>query len=226
MERFIAFHVFSFFEWISLITLGLVMFRHPIRTYRLNIGLISLLITVCSYVLRDILGIVRLAPFIQLGILIVFFIFIFRIRYLFAGLMASFGYLGYVNVQIALYYVMKSFSFFHEGSVLDSSVEVYLLVTLTVIVALTISVILNNFRIGFTYEPERDAKMTFMHKIFLYGFLLWSAILLISVMYMVESRFVQLFLVMAMFTIYIAFDFVMKREIAVLVESKSKIGRL
>lgn len=215
MERLIMFHLVFIFDWISVILLGMTMFRYPIRQYWLNIMISSLIMTSCSYIIRDIIGLVKISPAIQIVILIMLFMALFKIRFLYSSLIVSFGYLGYLFVQFIMLIFTKAISFQPSGKLLESYNYVYVLVTLTNIVLFIVIGLLNKFRIGFTYDPARDTQFNTKHKLILCGFLFWSVILLGAVLYLAELNFFQLVFILSVLTLYYLFDFVLKREQAV-----------
>lgn len=191
----------------------IVMFRYPVRQNWRYIAYGSVIMILCSYFIREIIGLVKISPVIQLLILIFITMALLRIRFLHSALMVSFAYLGFAVVQVFVLFATESITYFENVNALITTNYVIAMTIITSLVMLIICAILSTYRIGFTYEPERDSRIESRHKMILYGFLLWSAILLGASLSLIQFYSFQFVFIITVLTLYYLFDYVMKREI-------------
>jgi hypothetical protein len=157
--RILWFHVFAVIEWSALFSLIFAMFRFRLREYVSFIVIISFFISMFSYLLRDVLEIVSIAPLIQLVLLFFVFKFILRIPMVYAGIILSYGFITFGSLQTLLILAFEKLSLVEiDGSFLKNFNFLYVLQVVTSIINFCIVGFLIQFRIGFTFIPKHNFR--------------------------------------------------------------------
>jgi hypothetical protein len=153
--RILWFHLFALIEWSALFSLAFAMFRFKLRDHVSFIVITALFISMFSYLIRDVLDWVLIAPFIQLILLIVVFKFMLRIPLVYAGIIVSFGYIAFVCLQTLVILLFGWLSILAiDGTLLKNFNMLYLLMLISSILTFCIVGLLARYRIGFTFVPN------------------------------------------------------------------------
>lgn len=207
------FHFTSISEWFSFFVFSLALFRHPILRNMCMIGAGSLIMTEFSYILRDVLHLVKISPAIQIIAAVIVFMILFRVRLLLAALMVSIGYLGVFTIQSILVIGMKKLSLFPSDNILESYTQIYAMSIISAVFTLIVCIILTKYRIGFMYEPERDVSLILSQKLLIIGFFLYSTVLVAATLYLFNRYSIELFVFLGIGIMYYMFGFLLKKEI-------------
>jgi hypothetical protein len=155
--RILWFHLFALIEWSALFSLAFAMFRFKLRDHVSFIVITALFISMFSYLVRDILDLVLIAPFLQLILLIFVFKFMLRIPIVYAGIIVSFGYIAFVCLQTLVMLLFGWLSILAiDGTLLKNFNMVYLLMFSSSIITFCIVGLLVRYRIGFTFVPKQN----------------------------------------------------------------------
>jgi hypothetical protein len=157
--RILWFHLFSLIEWSALFSLAFAMFRFKLRDHVSFIVITALFISMFSYLIRDVLDLVLIAPFIQLIVLIFLFKFMLRIPLVYAGIIISFGYIAFVCLQTLIVLTFERLSLVElDGSTLKNFNFLYVLQVITSIITFCVIGFLTRYRIGFTLVPRHNFR--------------------------------------------------------------------
>jgi hypothetical protein len=199
--RLVTFLLVSIFEWASLLILTFSIFMFKIKDNRVNIVFSAALLSMFSYIIRDVANMTTIAPFLQL--LIVFLIFwkLIRIPAIYAAIMASFGYICYVFIQIVIMMILNLMSQFSIETLVFDYMMNYLTGSMAACISLIISYFLVRNRLGFSFIPDHPIKIGLRgHGMFIIQFVLVAATLAMLYFSSQQGFFQWLFLAMAVIT--------------------------
>lgn len=144
----------SVVEWITLIVLSFSLFMFKIKDNLVTIVFASILLSLLSYVLRGASNLTEISTFLQLITLILIFWLMIRMPAIYAGVMATLGYVSYLFVQTLIAYILNWTNILPLEKMMGNQFLTHLVAGITVVVTLLICYFLVRFRIGFSFVPD------------------------------------------------------------------------
>lgn len=153
------FIILSILEWTALLTLSFSMFLFQFRGYIAHIIFTSAILSSVSYLLYRVFDLAIVAPIIQLAIVFFFFWLMFRIHIFYAAIVTTYGYIGYLMVQLLIFLVPQWLNISSINETLSNEAMMNGLQILSVIVCYIISAILIRYRIGFSFISDNEQEV-------------------------------------------------------------------
>jgi len=158
--RLVTFLLVSMFEWASLFILTFSIFMFKIKDNRVNILFSAAMLSMFSYIMRDVANMTAITPFLQLIFVFLIFWKLLRIPAIYAGVMSSFGYICYVFIQTLLMVALDLTGVLTFEALLNDHNLNYFAGSTTSIFSLIISYFLVRYRIGFSFIPDHSIKIS------------------------------------------------------------------
>lgn len=193
------FLVFSIIEWSALIILSFSLFMFQIRDSVVTIIFSSILLSLLSFVLRKVSDLTMVSMFVQLITLFLIFWLMVRIPAIYAGIMATSGYVAYVFIQTLILLVINLITTISLDEIFTIDYMQYLIALFTTLVSFSICWLIIRLRFGFTFVPDHSiVKISFWEYIrFLFVIILGTLALGIY-LFSAEHGFLQwVFMAMA-----------------------------
>jgi hypothetical protein len=155
-DDLIFFFGFSLIDWSGYFALVLVMFRFLRKRYMAYVIFTILFLIQFSYIMRDIVKIPMITPFMQLILISLILWGIFRIPAVFAATMASFGYVGYLLISSLALLIFEWTGLYSVEEMFASRKLFAIPVCITVITIFLICWLLHRNRLGFSIIIEDE----------------------------------------------------------------------
>ncbi|WP_148278013.1 hypothetical protein [Paenibacillus popilliae] len=143
----------------AVFVLILKLYRLPIKEYILDIGTMSVIISIVSFVLRILLNVPTIDLPLQVLLFTLFIRFVMGIKIFYGAIITGAGLGAYLIFQLIIYIILLSIGLLNEHIVLQSAgVEVNFVQASSITLALTIGYVLKKFNLGFSFviRPPHD----------------------------------------------------------------------
>lgn len=143
----------------AVFVLILKLYRLPIKEHILEIGIMSVFISVVSFMLRIVLNIPTVDLPLQVLLFTLFMRFVMRIKLFYSTIITGAGLSAYLIIQVIIYAILSSFGYLDERLVLQSTGSIVNIVqAITITVTFVIGFILKEFNLGFSFiiRPPHD----------------------------------------------------------------------
>jgi len=148
----LGFLIFSTIEGLSVYAITLYLFRFNPRKYLVQISVMSVLMSLQSYLFRE-YSLTFIAPLGFLICTILFLATVMRIPLIWSAVMAITGYFSFAALQTLI--VALSFGYLSVDEVQSVALKGYLLQTISAVLMYYTGIKLYRKGLGFTYEFER-----------------------------------------------------------------------
>lgn len=152
--RLVLFLIFSIIEYTALFILSFSIFLFKIRENAVYIAFSAVLLSMFSYIMRDVANMSMISPFLQLVIIFLIFWLLIRVPAIYAGVMATFGYVSFGFLQTLFVLTLSWTSIIPMEKLLQNEYMLYMLSFTASMVTIIISAFLVKFRIGFSFIPD------------------------------------------------------------------------
>ncbi|MEF3304062.1 hypothetical protein [Paenibacillus sp. GYB003] len=151
----LLFLLFSSLEWMAMFMLALAMFRFPVRGYVGQVIFTSFLLSLLSYFVFRTMDMRVLATALQPPVVFLFFWQMFRIHIFYSAIMTIYGYLGYMVLQLCVYFLFDLFGY-PFSQIEPNTIVGYSSQIVTISLVGTIVWFLYKYRIGYTFVPDYE----------------------------------------------------------------------
>lgn len=185
----ILFLALGFLDGIAIVALGFKVFRFPISWYKREIGLIALILTCCSYIIRILVGFPELDMIIQYGLIVLFFRYLLKLKLFDSLMIPAVGYLIFDLVQLIIYPQMISLGMISLEDIQQNiGYGTYLVQVTGQVVCLITCWLLYRLNLGFSFVtcPPHDVDVRFSlrgHDLLMFLGVLCSSLVFSGILY-------------------------------------------
>lgn len=155
----ILFIILSIFDAFAVISLMFVLYRFPYKEYLLEISLMSVWSAITSYLVREVVGIEGIDPLVQMLLIVLFFRFVLKVKFLYSSLITLSGFVAYILLQSLLIFAYTAAGVVTSEETAQSSSGGAMIIQISSIVsAMVIFSIFKYFKLGFQFisRPPHD----------------------------------------------------------------------
>lgn len=155
----IIYIILSFFDAIAILSLMFALYRFPYLEYKKEIVCMSTWSAITSYLIREVIGAAAIDPLVQLGLLVLFFRYVIKVKYIYASLITVSGFVPYILLQSLLIFVFSSVGIVSsEEAAQSASTGARIIQSSAIVSAMLIFLVLKYFNLGFQFiiRPPHD----------------------------------------------------------------------
>lgn len=212
----VLFLLFSMIEWSTVFVLTFSIFMFRIKENTVNIIFWSALLSMFSYIVRDVANLTLISVILQLIVVFLIIWLLLRVPPIYAGVMATLGYISYGFIQTIIMMLLHWSSIISMDDINTNqyNLDYTLLYISSTIMSYVLSIIFIKNRIGFSFVPDTLVKIGLRGNIKLFIVILLAAFTCGILLFSYEHGFLQwVFWSMTIVTISLVY-LLFKKEIS------------
>ncbi|CAG7644291.1 hypothetical protein ACFQI7_09535 [Paenibacillus allorhizosphaerae] len=156
----LLFFLFSFAEFLAIFIMMMWLFRFKFKNYQYSIYFLTAILTVISWVVRNVFGEAAYAPILLISVLILLFYVLSSISLIWCAFMGVLAYVGYGLVQAIIIFVPDWLGWYSFREMSNTSVTAYCIQTVSAAAYIGLAYLLKHNRLGLTFvSPARATKV-------------------------------------------------------------------
>ncbi|MCM3144315.1 hypothetical protein [Brevibacillus sp. MER 51] len=186
---YLLFLFLGFLDGIAIIALGFKVFRLPVTWFKRELGLIALILTSCSFIVRILIGLPEIDMIVQYSIIVLFFRYHLKVKLFDALMLPAIGYLSFDLVQLIVYPQLISIGLVSIQDIQQNvGYGTFLIQVIGQAMSFLICWLLYRFNLGFSFVacPPHDIEDKFTlqgYDIIMFFGVACSAVVFASILY-------------------------------------------